>query len=113
MLNNVGAKIKKFAKTIFVIEAVLVIIGAFCMLLDSLIVEGIVVIAVGLLTTVVSSLLIYGVGEIIEKLCQIEENTRNNIWKKDRIFSAREEQLQGLLEDGLITQTEYQQAMSK
>ena len=79
MFDNVGGKIKSLAKTIFIIETIIFIIGGLVMLSDggdTAMIYGVITIIVGPLTAWVSSWLLYGFGELIEKACEIAENTR-------------------------------------
>ena len=79
MFDNIGGKIKGLAKTIFIIETIIFIIAGLVMLSDGgdeAMITGIVTIIVGPLTAWVSSWLLYGFGELIEKTCEIAENTR-------------------------------------
>lgn len=79
MFDNIGGKIKSLAKTIFIIETIICIIGGLVMLTegsDEAMIYGVITIIVGPLTAWVSSWLLYGFGELIEKTCEIAENTR-------------------------------------
>ena len=78
MFKNVGEKIKLIAMVFFIIVVALVVYFVIDPPenVDS---TYIVIVAVsGILSAWVSSLLIYGFGELIVKTTQIEENTRSN-----------------------------------
>lgn len=158
MFNNIGGKIKTLAKVIFIIEIVLAFIAgiAFMATDDSLIVVGLLVMVILPIAGWVSSWFLYGFGEIIDKLCEIERNTRgSNVIAKggdandysannanaydnnnanayqtefnayntyssqanaESKMSAEAERLQkieSLYARGLITEEEYQKAISK
>ena len=79
MFDNIGGKIKSLAKAIFIIETIICIIAGLVMLTegsDDLMIAGIVTMIVGPLAAWVSSWLLYGFGELIEKTTEIAENTR-------------------------------------
>ena len=79
MFDNIGGKIKGLAKTIFIIETIICVIAGLVMLAegtDDLIITALITMIVGPLTAWVSSWLLYGFGELIEKTCEIAENTR-------------------------------------
>lgn len=79
MFDNIGGKIKGLAKAIFIIATIIFIIAGLVMLSDggdTAMITGIVTIIVGPLAAWVSSWLLYGFGELIEKTTEIAENTR-------------------------------------
>ena len=80
MYDNIGGKIKGLAKAIFFIEAIATVITGFIILANSYYFEGILtgvlVIIVGPIFAWISSWLLYGFGELIEKACDIADNTR-------------------------------------
>lgn len=83
MYDNIGGKIKSLAKTIFVLEVLAIVIIGFVAMAQS---EGdgetaqiaFIIMLVAFIVAWISSWFLYGFGEIIEKLCQIEQNTRNS-----------------------------------
>ena len=139
MYDNIGRKIKGLAIVVFIVEAIAAIIGGIALMitLDDLILLGLLVLLFGPLVAWVSSWLLYGFGEIIDKLCDIERNTRCGAGaskvKNDAPYSGvgtsnvegrnsqaqlsidheRFIKLQNLLAQGLITEAEYQQALLK
>ncbi len=79
MYDNIGGKLKSWAKILLVLGAVgFLLIGiALCILETRLmIICGIVVMIVGIPISCVGSMVLYGFGELIEKACEIERNTR-------------------------------------
>lgn len=80
MYTDIGKKIKSWAKVVCIAEAIAAVIGALIMMFSA---EDGIMMAIGLFLLVggpvvawVSSWLLYGFGEIIDKLTEIEENTR-------------------------------------
>ena len=74
MFDNVGVKIKGLAKALFIIETVLAVIAGFGVMLvaSKLFVVGLWILLFGPIAAWISSLLIYGFGELIDKVCDIE-----------------------------------------
>lgn len=159
MYTNIGKKIKSWAKGACIAEAIGCLIAGLIMILTAedgtAIAWGFLVLLGGPLAAWVSSWLLYGFGEIIEKLTEIEENTRSLRKKvpadpmptamprkavkedadtpyteeqlaeltrrsdaeraEERAAAAREKkirQIAGLRDKGLITQEQYEQAVS-
>jgi hypothetical protein len=78
MFSNIGNKIKTFAIFLFVIEAIGAIftgIALIAELYDEWI--GVLVMFAGPVVAWISSWLLYGFGELIDKTCEIAENTRH------------------------------------
>ena len=78
MYKNIGKKIKGLAVATFIITAVASFIGAIGLLLgesEELLIWGIVLMIMGPVLAWVSSWLIYGFGELIEKTTEIADNT--------------------------------------
>ena len=78
MYNNIGSKIKWLASTIFIIEAIGAAISGFALVFlnENMIPIGLLVIVVGPIFAWISSWLLYGFGELIDKVCDIESNMR-------------------------------------
>lgn len=77
MFDNVGGKIKALVKIIFAIEtAVAILVGIFLIFSSFSPLPGLLVMTLGPILAWISSWLLYGFGEIIEKSIEIEENTR-------------------------------------
>lgn len=81
MYDNLGRKIKTFAQICFVVESVLVLIAAIILFVSSLIEDSpvglliLVAAPLGVLIVFVASWPIYWAGELLERVCKIEENT--------------------------------------
>ena len=135
MYNNVGTKIKYMAIILLVIEIIASVIVGFLMIDIS---EGLTfaIMIGGPLVACASYLLIYGFGELIDKVCDIERNIRglSNGNKEqscnreqittdeesgcdtqiiERSDDQRIEKFKRLLSMGLVTEEEYQQVISK
>ena len=80
MYENIGSKIKGLATTIFVIEALAsVVVGIVLLATDeALVLFGLMSLIGGPIVAWVSSFLLYGFGELIDKASEIEKNTRMN-----------------------------------
>ena len=73
--DNIGEKIKGLAKFFFISGTILSILLGLFMLQNNTI-RAILIIVLGTIGSWLSSLTLYGFGEIIVKLTQIENNTR-------------------------------------
>ena len=83
MYDNIGNKIKILAKVTFVLGAIASVIGAVILFFnDTHILLCIITAVAGSLFSWISTWLLYGFGEIIDKLCDIEENTKKNHFQK-------------------------------
>lgn len=80
LYNNIGSKIKNWAKWVFIVEAVASVIGAIVMMAAAesagAIATGLLALVVGPVIAWVSSWLLYGFGELIEKTSANEQHTR-------------------------------------
>ena len=78
MYDNIGGKIKGLAKAVFIIEAITAVIMGFVLIATDvdMIPFGLLVMIVGSLVAWVSSWLLYGFGQLIDKVCEIATNTR-------------------------------------
>lgn len=74
MYNNIGEKIKKYARALFIVEAIFSIIAGL-VFIDYEILIALLIMIVGPLLAWVGSWFTYGFGEIIVKLCEIEKHT--------------------------------------
>lgn len=113
MFTNIGAKIKTLASAIAWIGIIGSIIGGLAMVavgLDSeeiFILFGVLTAIVGSLTSWIGSFLLYGYGELIDKVTQIDRKLNSQpISGQQRI-----EALQTMLREGKITLEEYQEAV--
>ena len=79
--TDIGKKIKGWARWIFVIGAISSIIGALGMLFSAedgwMFFVGLLALFIGPLLAWVSSWLLYAFGELVDKTCDNEQNTRN------------------------------------
>ncbi len=87
LYENIGEKIKSWAKWIFVLESVAAVITGLVFLfedLDSLLI-GLLIILAGPLVALVSTWLLYGFGELLVKTSANERNTRDilNLMKQN------------------------------
>ena len=124
MFNNIGKKIKALAKVICWIQIVIYIITAIVMFIiasDSY-TEGLYIaiafafLIIGPFFAWLSSFFIYGFGELIDKACEIERNTRGGEIKSNtqiQLDNERKSKIENLRLQGLITEEEYQNAISK
>jgi hypothetical protein len=78
MYDNIGGKIKGLAKASFIVAAIAEVITGIALMAtdEDLIGYGLLVMFVGPIVAWVSSWLLYGFGELIDKACDIECNTR-------------------------------------
>ena len=79
MYDNIGGKIKKLAQATFLVEALAATIFGFYMLAEEDPIIGITIMLFGPIVAFVGSWLLYGYGELIDKSCEIERNTRGCI----------------------------------
>ena len=76
MYDNVGGKIKGLAKATFMVEAIVAVIIGIVLWINTEEWWCALILFCGPIVAWVSSWLLYGFGEIIDKLCDIEQNTR-------------------------------------
>ena len=76
MYDNIGGKIKGLAKATFIVEAIAAVITGIVLWIDTGELQYALILFCGPIVAWVSSWLLYGFGEIIDKLCDIEQNTR-------------------------------------
>lgn len=117
MLDNIGGKIKSLAKISFIITAVAEVIGGIILMEDgSTESYGLLLIVIGPMLALFSSWLLYGFGELIDKAGEIARNTRSGdrtSAAQSRINHERINKIEKLRSQGLITEDEYRQAISK
>jgi hypothetical protein len=118
MYDNIGGKIKGLAKATFIVEAIAAVITgiAFMAMDDDLVPVGLLVMILGPIVAWVSSWLLYGFGELIDKTCDIARNTYGGERKSEaqaKVDSERINKIEKLRTQGLITEEEYQKAISK
>ncbi len=116
LYNDIGKKIKDLAVIMFVLSTFAAVVLGIMALTDSEAWYGIMIIIFGPLIAFVESCLIYGFGELIDKICDIEVNTRGKSKKSStqaKIDADRISQLEALRSQGLITEEEYQKLFPK
>ena len=118
MYDNIGGKIKGLAKASFIVAAIAEVITGIALMAtdEDLILYGFLVMVVGPIVAWVSSWLLYGFGELIDKASDIERNTRGGERRTEtqaRGNSERISKIEKLRAQGLITEEEYQKAISK
>lgn len=118
MYDNIGGKIKGLAKAVFIVETIAAAITGIALMAsdEDLIPSGLLVMVLCPLVAWVSSWLLYGFGELIEKTCDIARNTHGGVRKSEaqsKVDYERVIKLEKLRSQGLITEEEYQQAISK
>lgn len=77
MYDNIGKKIKGLVKVLFIVESIAAAIVGIALLAsdEDLIFTGLLVLLVGPIIAWVSSWLLYGFGELIDRVCEIAKNT--------------------------------------
>lgn len=124
MFDNIGKKIKSLASILCwvgIIAYIILAIIMFAIAADAYdeelyITLGVIFLFVGPLMSWISSFFMYGFGELIDKACDIERNTRGGERKsvaQAKVETERIEKLERLRSQGLITEEEYQQAVAK
>ena len=122
--NNVGAKIKSFTKWYCWVSIIIIwvaaVIGFFAGFADddTIFITFISIVAAAVMPFIiwVSSWMMYGFGELIERAINIDLNTRGESAKSEtqaKIDDERIQKLERLRSQGLITEEEYQQALNK
>lgn len=119
MFDNIGKKIKNLASVLCWVGIIASVIVAIMMLSLSAIgarFVGVILLFAGPLVSWISNFFMYGFGELIDKVCDIERNTRSGEIKsatQTKIETERIDKIERLRSQGLITEEEYQQAISK
>ena len=72
--ENIGGKLKGWAKFIFVAEAIGAIIGGINLLGNDAVVAGLLLLFFGPIAALISTWLLYAFGELVEKTAANEEN---------------------------------------
>lgn len=89
LYENIGGKIKSWAKWIFIIEAIGAVIAGFVLMCtasdfdDLQILWGLLTMILGPCVALVSTWILYAFGELVEKTCDNENNTRQILKKLD------------------------------
>lgn len=93
--ENIGGKIKTLAKAIFFVEALASIIAGIVVIVETEEAWGLLIILGGCIIGWVSSWIVYGFGEIIDKLTEIAYNTSNGKKKNNKVKPKKEDDLFG------------------
>lgn len=118
MYEQIGEKIKALASTLAAIGSIISFFGGIVLITidEDNVLLGIFVIVIGSLLSWVSSWLLYGFGELIDKVCSIEKSmhTKNRVFETESMNSSKRlDKIETLRAEGLITNEEYQAAVSK
>ena len=83
LYENIGGKIKNWSKWIFIVEAISAIIAGFVLIFidDDLILCGLLTLVCGPIVAYVGSWILYAFGELVEKTCDNENNTKRILEK--------------------------------
>ena len=115
MYDNISVRIKGAAKIIFILGLILsVIFGIYIIKISDNALKGLILIGIGILSFWVISLLVYGFAEIIDKVIEIENNTRNERYNfKTRLAenSFNESQIENIREKSLKKEDEYRKTI--
>ena len=97
MFNNIGKKIKSLAVFVTWIGIIASIVSGMAIMTGGgeMIIIGIILIIVGGIASWVSSFLLYGFGELIEKICLIDERQFKHVQDQKRVLHR----IETLLED--------------
>ena len=114
MFDNIGSKIKGLASIITWIGIIIsVILGIVLMCLGkTFVIVGLCVLFFGALMSWISSFLLYGFGELIERTCRIDDYLNFNPPNSPSAHVGNHQLLE-LLEKGVISQEEYEEATKK
>lgn len=118
MYDNIGDKIKGLAKALCIIETITAAIAGIVFLVDGSedkALLGFLLTFGGFVISWLSSWPLYGFGELINKACDIARNTYTdggNSEAQTKVDFERVKEIEKLRSQGLITEEEYQQAIS-
>ena len=78
LYENIGGKLKGLAKAMFIVETVAAIAGGIALIAidEDLMLYGLLVLLVGPFVAYLGSWFLYAFGELVEKMCRNESNTR-------------------------------------
>ena len=116
MFENIGNKIKTLAKVLVVVGIIASFVSGVVIIASTDDPIGLLVMILGSISFLISSYLIYGIGELIDITSKIEKNTREGVKHSDaenKIATDRLNQIEKLRRQGLITEEEYQATISK
>ena len=78
MFDNIGQKIKKVAKMQYIFFTIFNFVGGIILLFTDIGFLGFIMILIAMFGTPIMSLLLYGFGELIDRITEISMYTRNN-----------------------------------
>lgn len=112
MYKNIGRKIKILAIVIAVILAIMFIIVGVSRAVNKQVVAAILVIIFGPVISWISSFVLYGFGELVDKTCEIELKISNDRYERlgyleNKLFNK----IKKLHSMGLISEEDYQKAV--
>ena len=113
MYNNIGRKIKQFATVLFTIGTICSILsGSYIVIVSNLEASatGILIVIMGSFLSWVSTFLLYGFGELIERTTEIANNTKiynNHLTELPDTGIERLVRAEKLYSQGLINEDEY------
>ncbi len=117
MFDKIDKKLKLVANICFLLTIAVAIVIAFVFINET---NGIslALILIGPLVAWLTSCTLYAFGELVDKVCDIERNTRNGNAPQgnqlaDEKSIARKKELDALYAQGLITEEEYKNSMAK
>ena len=117
--ENIGLQLKGWAIVLYWLDFIGEIIAGLILLFiegGDLAWIGLITIFGGIFFTAISTALLYGFGELIEKARDIERNTRGGEIKSEtqaKVEDERIRKIENLRAQGLISEEEYKQAISK
>ena len=126
--SNIGKKIKTLAKVIFVILLIALPILGIVSIVDGDVLYGCIMLILGPVIAWIASWFLYGFGELIDKVSDIEYNTRGErtvheiktkgisqspSQSKMSEDNSKISKIEKLREKYLITEEEYQQLVEK
>ena len=109
MYDNIGGKIKGLAKAIFIAQGIsMAIVGIVLMCIDEdLILYGILSLILGPVLAWIFSWLLYGFGELIDKVSDIERNTRGETNELPSALKAEKETVVPLAIETVIKKCDF------
>ena len=118
MYDEIGKKIKTLAKVSFIIMAIIIgIVGIVLAIYlkdePKLVLLAILGACLAIFFAWISTFMVYGFGELIDRACSIDDKLSENDMDVDNLQKRKIQKLDKLMENGLITEEDYQKAISK
>ena len=109
MYDNIGRKIKGLAKAIFIAQGIsMAITGIVLMCIDEdLILYGVLTLILGPVLAWISSWLLYGFGELIDKVSNIERNTHDEVNETAPSLRAKDETAEPMPKETVIKKCDF------